>query len=477
MTRQPLSRRTTLKTLGALGIGLPFLEEMLVSSTFAANPAPQVPSRAFNVFFGLGIPAPLQREGYDGVLEPLKPLSEKLLILRNVDQVRCDQRGINAHFDGASGAFTAEPPNGEARSGGPSIDQVIRKAHYPNGLPKGMVPTLVAGTFFRRSRISRYVHSYNQDGTVAATMQEKPRQVFERVFGTLHVAGEDAEAQRRQRIKQSVLDSVVEQYRFYAGPNSPLGAASKARIADHLDRIREYEQRAYAMKDRNKNGPLLPPRSHIPHGGQADPGGQGIDITLEELTEEWRLLEDLYALAIQMDRVRFGSITFLAAGERIRLTGDYLYNGKKLWEFNDAKQLNASGDKGCSHEWWHKFNERKRNEQLRAHAHMKMREIAYFLQRLTEEDAVEANGKTILENSLITISTESGDGRHSNVKRELSGVFHAISSANGTFKTGKILDVGAEGLDVYNTMLSALNVGDRLGPKRRDQRAIDAIRA
>ena len=63
----------------------------------------------------------------------------------------------------------------------------------------------------------------------------------------------------------------------------------------------------------------------------------------------------------------------------------------------------------------------------------------------TARTAVEANGKTILENSLITISTESGDGRHNDVKRELSGVFHAITGANGRFKTGQIMDVGAEG--------------------------------
>ena len=117
---------------------------------------------------------------------------------------------------------------------------------------------------------------------------------------------------------------------------------------------------------------------------------------------------DLYALAIQMDRVRFGSLTFLAAGERIRLTGDYEFGGKKIWQFDDARQQNATNDQGCSHEWWHKFNEKKKNEALRAHAHMKMREIAYFLQRLDDADSQEANGRTILENSLITISTESG---------------------------------------------------------------------
>lgn len=474
MKHPRLSRRAALKGLGGITIGLPLLEEMLVSTANAADEK-TVPTRAFNVFFGLGIPAPLQGEGFRDVLEPLKPLSKKLLIMRNVDQVRCDEKGINAHFDGASGAFTAEPPDGEAKAGGPSIDQVIRKAHYPNGQPRGMVPTLIGGTFFRRSRLSRYVHSYNNDGTIAAAMQEKPRDLFNRVFGTIDLP-KTAEDLRRQRIRRSVLDSVVEQYKEYTGSTSPLSAASKARIKNHLDRIREYELRAFRLADSPKTIDE-PPISKLPHGGQADPGGEGIDITLEQLTSEWRLMADLYALAIQTDRVRFGSLTFLAAGERIRLTGEYKYGGRTVYNFNDAKEHRASGSQGCSHEWWHKFNEKKKNTQLRAHAHLKMREVAYFLQLLDSDECKEANGRTILENSLITVSTESGDGRHANVKRELSGVFHAITSANGRFKTGEILDVGKEGLDVYNTMLTAMGVSQRLGPTKREMTAVDKIRA
>ncbi|MDE0735991.1 MAG: DUF1552 domain-containing protein [Pirellulaceae bacterium] len=473
MKTSPISRRTMLKGLGTVSIGLPLLEEMIVPAVAAAQPE-TVPVRAFNVFFGLGIPAPLQTEGFEGVLEPLKPLRDKLLIMRKVDQVRCDQSGINAHFDGASGAFTAEPPSGEARSGGPSVDQLIRRTHYPKGLPAGMVPTLVGGTFFRRSRISRYVHSYNPDGTVAGSMQEQPRDLFERVFGEIQLAGKQDD--RRQRLQRSVLDSVVDQYRFFTGANSPLGKVSRTRVADHLDRIREYEQRAYRLKTKDPRAPELPGRSSLPHGGRADPGGEGIDITLEELTTEWRLMSDLYALAIQTDRARFGSLTFLAAGERIRLKGEYRYAGKKRFNFDDAAQHKASGSQGCSHEWWHKFNESKKNEQLRWHAHMMLGEVTHFLQRLDAPECREANGKTILENSLITISTESGDGRHNNVKRELSGVFHAITGANGRFKTG-LMDVGAEAMDVYNTMLDTLGVSQRLGPRDRQLTAVEGIRA
>src|SRR5687768_18022791 len=101
----------------------------------------------------------------------------------------------------------------------------------------------------------------------------------------------------------------------------------------YLDRIREYEQRAFDMEKqiaRRCPAPDAPGESDIIHGDEADPGGQGIDITVEELVSEWRLMADLYALAIQCDRVRFGSITFLSAGERIRLKGKYEYNGRRV---------------------------------------------------------------------------------------------------------------------------------------------------
>lgn len=473
MPKNTFSRRTLLRGMGGVAVGLPLLEEMLPTSAIA-KPAPAVPTRAFNVFFGLGIPKPVQPDGFEGVLEPLAPLKDQLLVLRDVDQVRCDRNGMNAHFDGATGAFTATPPDGEARSGGASLDQLVRRSHYPNGFPDGVAPTLIAGTFFRRSRVGRYVHSYHPDGTVAATIQEKPRDLFDRVFGTVDLSDDD----QSERVKRSVLDSVVEQYRFYTGPNSPLGSVSKERFKDHLDRVREYEQRAFSVKVDDPNAPERPPASTLKHGGAADPGGEGIDISLEELTSAWHIMADLYALAIRMDRVRFGSITFLAAGERIRLKGDYHYNGRLIHSFDDSGQLNASGSKGCSHEWWHKFNEKKQNEQLRAHAHMKMNEVAYFLRQLHEgEDARESNGRSILENTMLTISTESGDGRHNDVKRELSGVFHAVTGANGRFKTGQVLNAKAEGLDLYNTMLEAMNVKEKLGPKEREHRAVDSVRA
>jgi hypothetical protein len=51
------------------------------------------------------------------------------------------------------------------------------------------------------------------------------------------------------------------------------------------------------------------------------------------------------------------------------------------------------------------------------------------------------------------------------VKRELAGIFHAVTGAGGRLKAGEIIDANAEGIDVYNTILTALGASQRLGPR------------
>lgn len=63
------------------------------------------------------------------------------------------------------------------------------------------------------------------------------------------------------------------------------------------------------------------------------------------------------------------------------------------------------------------------------------------------------------------------------MERELSGVFHAVTGANGRFKTGQVLNAKAEGIDLYNTMLSAMDVREKLGPVDREHRAVDSVLA
>ena len=84
---------------------------------------------------------------------------------------------------------------------------------------------------------------------------------------------------------------------------------------------------------------------------------------------------------------------------------------------------------------------------------------------------------SILGIGLMTVATTTpGLGQNSSVAKNLF-VFHAITSANGRFKTGQILDLNVEALDLYNTMISAIGSDVRLGPVDRQSRHISAILA
>ena len=107
---------------------------------------------------------------------------------------------------------------------------------------------------------------------------------------------------------------------------------------------------------------------------------------------------------------------------------------------------------------------------------MKMREVAYFLQRLASPECVEPNGKTILENSLITISTESGDGRHDDVKRELSGSSTPSRAPAAASRAVSSSMSGPSDRRVQH-MLAAMGVSRRMGPSNRESRTVDALRA
>lgn len=474
-----LDRRTLLKGAGSVVIGLPFLEEMRIQSVYAQAAAP--PVRGLNLFFGLGYPMPIQSEGFEGknswikTLEPFEPLKSKLAILRGVNQTLADHAD-NSHYDGAAAAFTGTKMPNKNTTGGISVDQALRRGGYPQGLPAGMIPAISGGTFFRRSdSTNRYIHSRNQDGSPVEVPKDTPAAFFTRVFGeapgmTGMPPASDPAAARQQRLRKSVLDTVTAQYKHFMSDAGSLGAPSRARLADHLDRIRELEARIFAAdggpapKPAACPTPVKPVDPSVPSGTAADPGGQGINITLTDLVGHWQKIADVFALAVKCDRARFGSAVFQGAGERIRLKGNYQYDGRLIYDFDDARDRpGTSGATACSHEYWHSFADAGENRQLRAHLHLMMNQIAHLMKLLDAPDAVEENGKTILENSMVIVSTESGDGRHNDSTRELTGVLHMISGGNGRFKTGQIIDVNNHGIHLYNTMLAAFGVGRTMG--------------
>lgn len=452
--RKVMSRRTLLRGAGTVAIALPFLDEMRSTSVWAAEPAP--PARAFNLFFGLGIPKQLQAEGLAGPLSPLAAVADKLAIVRGVNLYECDGPANN-HFDGSGGTFTGIEPVTVSQAGGPSLDQAVLAAKYPQG-PDTLVSTLMMGSFFRRKlendlSLTRFVHCWKDDGSPVDVPIENPADLFERIFGGAS-GGSDPVDLKAKHYERSVLDSVLGQYEHYTGPASPLGASSRSKVADHLDKVRELEKKLFPEQ-------LLcetpPPPGELPllHGQDVDGGGGGPVIQLQEWVPYWQRMCELYAMAVQCDVTRFGMVMFQSGGERLRLQGPWDYNGETI-QFDDESHPVGNGG---SHEYWHNFNPGADNLQMRWHTHFLLTQLVYFLQLLDDSDYPDENGQTILDNALITMGTELGNGN----PHDLESVFHAVSGANGRIRTGQIFDLDASSTELYTTLLAAMDIDRVLG--------------
>ncbi len=143
----------------------------------------------------------------------------------------------------------------------------------------------------------------------------------------------------------------------------------------------------------------------------------------------------------------FGNLQFQSGGERILLHGDYSAYG----------QTRTFDDGETTHEYWHGWANGNNDERLmRDHMWLFATEMTYYLKALDDPDYRDANGQTVLENALVMIATELGNGR----THDIEDVFHVVSQANGFFRTG-VLDVDAQATELYNAGLRAVGVMDR----------------
>ncbi len=452
--RKVMSRRTLLRGSGTVAIALPFLDEMRATSVWAGEVAP--PARAFNLFFGLGVPKEIQSDGLVGPLSPLAAIADKISLLRGINMYECDGSGNN-HFDGGGGVFTGTEPDGDISAGGVSIDQAVLGAKYPKG-PDTLINTLMMGSFFRRKRendlaLTRFVHCWNEDGSAVDLPIETPVDLFDRVFGGVDV-GDGPEELKARHYQRSVLDSVLDQYEHYTGAASPLGVSSRSKVSDHLDKVRELEQKLFPG-DLVCETPGAPGDLPLLNGQEVDGGEGGPVIQLDQWVPYWQTMAQLYAVAVQCDVTRFGMVMFQSAGERLKLQGNWDYNGQQV-TFDDVAHPVGSGG---SHEYWHAYTPGNAHEEMHWHTHFLLTQLVYFMQLLDDPDYLDENGKTILDNALITMGTELGNGNPHN----LESVFHLVSGANGRIQTGQIFDLDASCTDLYTTLLSALDIDRTLG--------------
>lgn len=240
--RRCIHRRTLLRGAGSVAIGLPFLEEMGVRASHAADTS--TPERLVTLSFGLGIPAPQVELEFAGPLEPLLPFANKLACLSGLDMSQAHTHGSGTtHFKTGDVLFVGEPQKNEYTAAGPSLEQLMLRALHPLGSPT-RISSASAGLWFTYGAPSRYVCHWNHDGSPGPAPERRPSRLFASIFGEApQGSGTDPDPALTGRLKRSILDTVLEEYRFAIGDRSYLGADSKAKLKVHLDGIRNVEQR------------------------------------------------------------------------------------------------------------------------------------------------------------------------------------------------------------------------------------------
>jgi hypothetical protein len=97
----------------------------------------------------------------------------------------------------------------------------------------------------------------------------------------------------------------------------------------------------------------------------------------------------------------------------------------------------------------------------RKHTLFILSQIEYFLKKL---DTIGAeNGKSFLDANPVLVSTELGNGGGGhNVKN----VFHALSSANGRFKTGNVHMFDSHASNFYSAILAGVGIDAMMGESK-----------
>jgi hypothetical protein len=281
IAKKHISRRTALKGIGAT-IALPLLDAMSPAGTaWARTAAGSTPKR----FAFIGFPhgaimdhwSPKQT-GTDfemsPILEPLKPFKEHLTIVSGLRNKQGETPEPHAYIEQTWLSCVKPWDMGVAnKDAGVTLDQMlVRFVGQDTRLPSLELTTAQVG-----ARLSW------RTPTQSLPQEGNPRAVFQKLFGQGDTDKERAEILHET---DSILDRVKEQAnRLQAG----LGVKDRVVVSDYLDSVREIERRVQ-MAEKQDTASL-----NIPDAPVGTPN---------DITEHFKLMFDLMALAFQADITR-----------------------------------------------------------------------------------------------------------------------------------------------------------------------------
>jgi hypothetical protein len=435
-----MRRRTFLSGLGGVAVGLPFLESFAPHRVHAQSTT----IKRFAVFFccngvrmdqwfptgGFGA---LQAEALQGTTnEVLMPFASKLIFPRGVHMSPrgWDQDGGEAddHGKGMAHKLTAQFADADWLALGPSLDQVIARSINlgEDGARKPPLTLQVGRPGFYRG--FDYI-SYTGPSQAVAGINN-PWNAYAEFMNLGGSVAEPSDAMDRVSLRrQSVLDLVQEQFKSLQGMQ--LSQADKDKLDAHFTAIRSLEA---TMTDPNMPIASLSCSSDdLATRAQKYQGTKAADA-VSEYPIVADLQVDILALALACDANRVATLQFGSGAGGPTFNWDNIqheYNHHKLSHGKVRDDcFGESTEDGCD-------NVEGYENMLAQIDAWHQSKYARLLSRL--ESYTEADGKTVLDNSVVLYTNELSDGLdHSfmNMPYILAG------SGGGALKQGQHLLLG-----------------------------------
>jgi hypothetical protein len=310
ITKIHLPRRTFLRGLGAT-IALPLLDSMVPALTAQSKTA-AAPVRRLGIFFvpngmamkywvptGEGAAFEIPR-----TLSPLEPYRDQLLVLNGLATKTAFPRPGEGGGDHARSAATfltgvhIKRTSAADIQAGVSADQIAAQ-YLSRDTQLASLELALESVELLGACDGTYACAYSntiawRTPTTPLPMENDPRAVFERLFGT--AASTDPAARlARVRRDRSILDSVSDKVAHLQG-RLPTGDRSK--LTEYLEAVRDVERRVQKAEEQSDRELLV----------VEQPAG-----IPSEFSEHARLMMDLLALAYQADLTRVS--TFMIGRE------------------------------------------------------------------------------------------------------------------------------------------------------------------
>jgi Protein of unknown function (DUF1552) len=373
------SRRKFLGSAAAI-ISLPFLPSLVERSASAADCA--TPLRFLGFFMPCGIHMPDWTPTTTGtdwampyILAPLEPLRKKLVVLTGLDHQKTSEPAgpPGGHGSGTGAFLTMRPVHDNADDPNrTSLDQKIatESAACNRPLPSLQLGVLATGDGCDSAPSCSFLETIAWNKNTPLPMVTAPQTAFNRLFIGFDPTASSADAERRQARRTSVLDHVLGEA---ASLKVELNHSDQLKLDEFTTAVRELEQRI-----QNAGGAGACQKPAKPTLTDTSPYEQRVPVML-----------DLAALAFQCDITR--SMTFMMA------------RGTSMVDFKFLL-----GESSPHHTLSHHQNDPATLAKLKEIGRWQIEQFAAFVTRL--DAMTEANGKSVLDNSIIYASSEISDG-------------------------------------------------------------------